>query len=111
MMITGVLERENLEVQRRAYGPLLKKAFPVPTRLDTNSKDRTGWAMFYLQARDMIGTEVYKNFKSLVATPPSDNESQERSIYAPLQVSGAGKTKLCITLGMELGAVLIRLNK
>ncbi len=36
------------------------------------------------------------------------DDIQDFPIYAPLQVSGAGKTKLCYTLAMDVGAIIIR---
>ena len=91
-------------MQRKAYTPLMKGPFPAATDC---SQDRPGWALFYLPAVQTIDQNIYATFNNMITHSDMD-DPQDFPIYAPLQVSGAGKTKLCYTLAMDVGAIVIR---
>jgi hypothetical protein len=102
--IKAIVGAEDLEVQRKAYTPLMKRPFPAATDC---SQGRPGWALFYLPAVQTIDQNIYATFNNMITHSDID-DPQDFPIYAPLQVSGAGKTKLCYTLAMDVGAIVIR---
>jgi len=99
----------DLEIQRKRWGPKLKRALPLGPRHQTQPPLPVD--LFLLRSTELDEVEYIETeaFKNLILRPSSNSQTDHE--FGVAHASGSGKTRLAYALGTQKAhVVLIRLT-